>query len=166
MIRLATPEDAGFVSAVGVAAGMFPADDTQVTDTMMETYFAKNSAGGHGCFIDELDETGERVAMAYVEPVRATDRTFELLMIAVDPRYQGRGRGTRLLEHVEKWLGERQQRLLLVQTSGEDSYAQTRAFYEKNGYLFAARVPDYYTHGVDMVMFRKPLPQNAESLHV
>jgi len=35
MFRMATPADANTVTALGVAAGLFPADDTAVTDTMM-----------------------------------------------------------------------------------------------------------------------------------
>ena len=84
-------------------------------------------------------------------------------MIAVDPRYQGQGRGAALLRHVEQCLIERGQRLLLVQTSGEESYARTRAFYTKCGYEQTALVPDYYAPGVDMVMFRKPLATMAVS---
>ncbi len=161
MIRLATPDDAGFVSAVGVAAGMFAADETSITDGMMAGYFAGHQDAGHLCLIDEPDGAGERVAMAYVEPVRATDGTCELLMIAVEPRHQGRGRGAALLRHVERLLVERGQRLLLVQTSGEDSYARTRGFYLGCGYAQAARVPDYYAPAVDMVMFRKLLAASA-----
>jgi ribosomal protein S18 acetylase RimI-like enzyme len=157
MIRTATPEDAAFVSAVGVASGMFSADDTSVTDGMMVAYFAGNQDAGHVCFIDELEGASECVAMAYVEPVRATEGTCELLMIAVDPRYQGQNRGTSLVRYVEDWLVRRGQRLLLVQTSGEDSYARTRAFYVKLDYEPAARVADYYAPNVDMVMFRKAL---------
>lgn len=157
MIRLATPGDAAFVSAVGVAADMFPPDDTSVTDAMMAGYFGGHAEAGHRCWIDELDGTGERVAMAYVEPVRATEGTCELLMIAVDPRHQGGGRGGALLAHVEAALGALGHRLLLVQTSGEDAYARTRAFYVRCGYAEAARVDDYYSPGADMVMFRKSL---------
>jgi ribosomal protein S18 acetylase RimI-like enzyme len=157
MIRLATAQDAAFVSEVGVAAGMFDPSDTSVTDEMMTAYFASGVARGHLCLIDALDDDGERVAMAYAEPVRATEGTYELLMIAVTPRQQGRGRGAALLREVERLLQERGQRLLLVQTSGEDQYARTRQFYLGCGYRQAARVDDYYAAGIAMVLFRKEL---------
>jgi ribosomal protein S18 acetylase RimI-like enzyme len=161
VIRLALPEDSRFVTEVGVACGMFPADDTSVTDGMMAAYFAGKRDEGHLCLIDEVESAGdgktERVAMAYVEPVRATDGTWELLMIAVDPRHQGAGRGGALVKHIEQFLAASQQRLLLVQTSGDDGYARTRAFYDRCGYEQAARVRDYYATGVDMVLFRKEL---------
>lgn len=159
VIRLATPEDSRFVTDLGVSTGMFPADDTSVTDGMMAAYFAGRRDEGHLCLVDETEPFGggvaERVAMAYVEPVRATDGTWELLMIAVDPRHQGAGRGGALVKHVEHTLAARGQRLLLVQTSGDDGYARTRAFYVRCGYEQAARLRDYYATGIDMVLFRK-----------
>lgn len=162
MIRPATPEDSRFVTEVGVASGMFPADDTSVTDGMMAAYFTGKREEGHLCLIDEIEPvdggTPKRVAMAYVEPVRATDGTWELLMIAVDPRHQGAGRGGALVRHIERSLAARGQRLLLVQTSGEVGYARTRAFYARCGYEQAAQLRDYYAAGVDMVLFRKELP--------
>lgn len=157
MIRHATPDDSVFVSAVGVAAGMFLEHETAITDGMMAGYFGGNREAGHLCIIDEQDDSGDRVAMAYVEPVRATDGTFELLMIAVAPSHQGNGRGAALVQYIEHWLAKHNQRLLLVQTSGEEAYARTRHFYSKCGYAQAARVPDYYASGVDMVMFHKSL---------
>jgi ribosomal protein S18 acetylase RimI-like enzyme len=161
VIRLATPEDSRFVTDVGVATGMFPADDTAVTDGMMAAYFAGKRDEGHLCLIDETEPFGggaaEQVAMAYIEPVRATDGTWELLMIAVDPRHQGAGRGSALVKHLEHTLAARGQRLLLVQTSGDHGYARTRAFYVRCGYEQGARLRDYYATGVDMVLFRKEL---------
>jgi ribosomal protein S18 acetylase RimI-like enzyme len=159
VIRLANPEDARFVTDVGVATGMFAAADASVTDGMMAAYFAGKREEGHLCLIDETEPVGggvpQRVAMAYVEPVRATDGTWELLMIAVDPHHQGAGRGGALVKHIEQTLAARGQRLLLVQTSGDDGYARTRAFYARCGYEQAARVRDYYARGADMVLFRK-----------
>jgi ribosomal protein S18 acetylase RimI-like enzyme len=166
VIRRATPDDSEFVTEVGVAAGLFSSEDTSVTDGMMAAYFAGKEAEGHLCLIHEMEsETGarERVGVAYVEPVRATDGTCELLMIAVAPRHQGSGRGGELLWHVEQSLLARGQRLLLVQTSAQEDYARTRAFYARYGYTQAALVPDYYAAGVDMVLFRKELTSAASS---
>ena len=39
------------------------------------------------------------------------------------------------------------QRLLLVETSGVESFSLTRAFYAKRGYTQEARVRDYYERG-------------------
>lgn len=155
MIRKATPDDSTNVSALGVAAGMFPADDMTITDTMMADYFSGNQERGHVCLIDE--EAGESLGIAYYLPKPATDGTWELLMIAVRPDHQGQGRGAALMHAMETELRERGQRLVLVETSGTPEFELTRMFYLKQGYVVEARVRDYYEEGADMVLFWKAL---------
>lgn len=154
MIRPATREDSPTVTALGVAAGMFPPDDTVVTDRMMADYFAGLVDRGHVCVIDEEDEP---LGVAYYEPARATEGTWYLTMIAVRPDRQGQGRGAALMRHIEADLREKGQRALLVETSGDPGFARTRAFYVRCGYQEEARVRDYYAAGDDMVLFRKLL---------
>ncbi|WP_221090904.1 GNAT family N-acetyltransferase [Deinococcus aquaedulcis] len=155
MIRPATPQDASTVTALAVAAGMFPPDQTEVTDTMMADYFAGNHERGHRCLIDE--DARAALGVAYVLPKPATEGTWELLMIAIHPDHQGQGRGAALMTHVENELRSQGARLLLVETSGTPDYARTRAFYVQCGYEEEARVRDYYEAGADMVLFRKAL---------
>ncbi|SNS21276.1 hypothetical protein SAMN06893096_102529 [Geodermatophilus pulveris] len=65
------------------------------------------------------------------------------------------------MRHVEADLSGRGARLLAVRTSGTDRYAGTRAFYDRCGYDRAARVPDWWTDGDDLVLFRKRLAPRA-----
>ncbi|MDB5045301.1 MAG: GCN5-related N-acetyltransferase [Deinococcus sp.] len=155
MIRPATSADSATVTALAVAAGMFPEEDTEMTDTMMADYFAGNRERGHSCVIDE--EAGQPLGVAYWLPKPATDGTWELLMIAVHPDGQGQGRGGALMRHVEDALRIQGQRILLVETSGTADFELTRRFYVKCGYEQEARVRDYYGAGTDMVLFRKVL---------
>ena len=155
MIRPAQPKDAAAVTRLAVAAGLFPIEDSSVPDKMMADYFGGDRERGHHCLIDEED--GAALGVAYVLPRPATEGTWELLMIAVRPDWQGRGRGAGLLRFVEEALRAANGRLLLVETSGTPEYEQTRAFYAKNGYEMEARVRDYYEAGTDMVLFRKTL---------
>lgn len=154
MIRPATPQDAAAVTALAVSSGLFPPEMTSVTDTMMADYFGRRQAEGHVCVIDEEQDA---LGVAYYLPRPATDRTWELLMIAVRAGQQGRGRGRRLLQYMEEDLRARGQRLLLIETSGDDALTRTRDFYLQNGYGQEARVRDYYAAGEDMVLFRKVL---------
>jgi len=57
------------------------------------------------------------LAVAYYEPVTATDRTWELTMIGVRRDLHRQGRGAKLLQHVEDDLRFREQRLLVIETS-------------------------------------------------
>jgi len=48
-------------------------------------------------------------------------------------------------------------RILIVETSGLESFGATRAFYRKNGYDEEARIRDFYNPGEDKIVFRKVL---------
>lgn len=157
MIRPATPDDSAAVIELVVAAGLFPADETQVVDNMLADYFGRTINEGHACVLDEEDEL---LGVAYYAPAPATDRTWYLTMIGVRANNQGRGRGAALLRHVEDALRADGQRVLLVETSGLPVYERARAFYVKCGYEEEGRIRDYWAAGDDMVVFRKAL--NAE----
>ena len=154
MIRETIPEDTEKLIQIAIEAEMFPAEASGFLEEMFSTHFA---SGEHVCLTDL--ENGEPCGMAYARPVETTDGTWNLLMIVVAPGRQGSGRGRALMESVETTLSKRGERLLLVETSGLESYAKTRRFYAGSGYTETARVPDYYAAGEDMVLFRKSLGQ-------
>ena len=62
-----------------------------------------------------------------------------------------------MLNHVEKTLTEKGERLLLVETSGLPNFEMTRKFYRKQGYEEEAKIRDYYKAGDDKIIFRKAL---------
>jgi ribosomal protein S18 acetylase RimI-like enzyme len=158
VIRPVTHEDAAAVVDIAVDSGLFPAEASGVVDTMMRDYFTAKRDAGHVCVVDVADDGasgGRPRAVAYYEPAVAADGTWYLTMIAVRAAGQGAGRGGALMAHVEDDLRRRQQRLLLVETSGTPDFARTRAFYVRCAYEQEARVRDYYEPGDDMVLFRK-----------
>ena len=76
----------------------------------------------------------------------------------VEPNHgypQGFGRA--LTQAVEKTLADEGERLLIVETSGTEDFAQARAFYEKCGYEKEAQIRDFYADGDDKIIFRKKL---------
>jgi ribosomal protein S18 acetylase RimI-like enzyme len=153
-VRIIAPDDASSVIELAVSSGLFPAEESHIVRTMMANYFGRGRDEGHVCVIDEDDGPS---GVAYYEPAVATDRTWYLTMIAVHADRQGRGRGSALLRGVEEELRARDQRLLLVETSGTPGFARTRAFYRRCGYQQEAQVRDYYEADDDLVLFRKAL---------
>ena len=154
MIRTVTPGDTSAVVGLALSSGLFPAEEVDVVQKLIDDYFGGKQNDGHACL---LDEDTEPVAVAYYEPAVATDGTWYLTMIGVRSDRQGIGRGAALLRHVEDDLRGSGQRLLLVETSGVPSFDKTRAFYAKCGYEHEATVRNYYEPGDDMVLFSKPL---------
>ncbi|MGN9811631.1 N-acetyltransferase family protein [Micromonospora sp. BQ11] len=165
MIRTITPDDASSIVNLAVAAELFPPEESGIVQQMMADYFATKADSGHACLVDEHD--GQLIAVAYYEPLPATDRTWELTMIGVERSHHRHGLGTRLLQAVETDLQARGQRLLLVETSATPAFDRARAFYLSCGYDEEARVRDYYETGDDMVLFRKALtvPSIASDMH-
>ncbi len=113
-------------------------------------------------FIGAFTPEGIVVGYACWGPTPATDRTWDLYWIAVDPTLQGAGIGTILLEEVERRLVGQQARMLVVETSSRSDYALTRAFYARRGYAVAASVRDFYAPGDDRIIFVKRFHSLAE----
>jgi ribosomal protein S18 acetylase RimI-like enzyme len=95
------------------------------------------------------------VGYAAYGPTVGTDRTYDLYWIAVDPTVHGRGAGTVLLDGVEQAMRARDARLVVVETSSREEYADTRRFYARRGYSEVARMREFYAPGDDRVIFTK-----------
>ena len=111
--------------------------------------------------IGAFDEHGALQGYACWGPTPATDRGYDLYWIAVDPRAHGGGYGRALMSAVEHLLRKRGARLLVAETSSREVYAQTRAFYERGGYVERARVRAFYAVDDDRVIFSKMLATRA-----
>ena len=133
---------------------MFQEDETAVLAEMLADALNGDLPDHHWIV---LEDAATVIAAAYVAPEVMSDRACNLYFIAVARQHQGRGHGTTLLTHVEKMLRKRGERLLLIETSGLDSFAATRRFYLGNGYEAEARIRDFYRTGEDKIVFRKLL---------
>lgn len=69
------------------------------------------------------------------------------------------------MRYVEESLASQGEGILLVETSGQQSFEATRAFYRKCGYDQEATIRDFYQEGEDKIVFRKALmtPNSALS---
>lgn len=91
---------------------------------------------------------------------------YDLYWLAVDGRHRGRGIGSWLLDAVEFRAVGRRAMGLVVETSGTDLYAPSRAFYESHGFWRYGVFADYYGAGDDMVVYRKrfsPAPNGQQA---
>ncbi|MDJ0703391.1 MAG: GNAT family N-acetyltransferase [Leptolyngbyaceae cyanobacterium MO_188.B28] len=140
--------------ALADAVGLFQPNELEDLKGMLADYFEGDSDSDHFWI---TDDDGGPVGVAYCAPELMSQGIWNLLFIAVRPDRQGQGRGTALIRYVEQTLTSRGARMLLVDTSGLDSFERTRAFYRKCGYDEEARIRDYYKTGDDKVTFRKVL---------
>ena len=154
MIRPIAPDDKTALIALVEAMGLFQSHETELLSQMLSDYFNGPTDSKEFWLTD--DDNG-LVGVAYAAPERMTEGTWNLYLIAVHPDRQRQGRGAALLAQVEHILMERGERLLLVETSATESFEYVRSFYSKSGYDEEARIRDFYTAGVDKIVFRKAL---------
>jgi len=154
MIRSVTLEDVTALLTITEAIG-FEAEETAALRAMLDEYFQNPTSGEHCWLVD--DDEGKLVSVAYYAPERMTQGTWNLYLIAVRSENQGQGRGSAMLQHVEKALRENGNRLLIVETSGLEDFELAQAFYRKNGFEQEARIRNFYNAGDDKLVFCKAL---------
>jgi ribosomal protein S18 acetylase RimI-like enzyme len=141
-----------------VSTKAFSRDEIAVALELFDASVADEARGGADDalvrdyeFVGAFD--GDRlIGYSCVGPTPATDGTFDLYWLAVDPAAQGKGVGRALVREVERDLRSRGARLLLVETSSRPDYENTRAFYARCGYIEAARIKDFYAPADDRIM--------------
>jgi ribosomal protein S18 acetylase RimI-like enzyme len=130
---------------------LFPAE---LLDDMIADYL-NNPETRHLWFSAVEDE--KLLSIAYCAPELMTEGTFNLYAIGVREDQQGRGIGSQMMSYLEERLQKAGQRLLIVETSGASDFQQTRAFYEKLGYVKEATLRDFWTEGNDKVIYWKKI---------
>lgn len=153
-IRSANPNDTDTIMNLAEAIGLFEGEELEVLGGMLGGYFEGSLGDGHSWIV--CDDGGV-VGVAYFAPEQYADGTWNLYLIAVHPKYQGKGYGSAIVNYVEKTLTEKGQRLLLIETSGLPNFENTRKFYRKQGYEEEARIREFYKAGDDKIIFRKAL---------
>lgn len=149
------PENRARLAELLVDTGAFHADEVEVALSL----FDLTHGGGAGANDAPIDyefvgafEGDQLVGYACFGPTPATEGTYDLYWLAVDPAVQGRGIGRALVRDVEEKLIGRGGRLLVVETSSRPDYATTRQFYVRSGYTEAARVRDFYAPADDRIL--------------
>ncbi len=147
-IRPVVPHDIPALKRIVDATDMFP---SELLDDMIAGYFRNGS--NEEIWLTYNDDGAK--AVAFCRPEEMTDRTWNLLLIAVDPERQGEGIGTALMQYIEDHLAGLSQRVLIVETSGTEALANTREFYRKCQYDEESRIRDFYADGDDKITFWK-----------
>jgi len=157
-IRPLQPADRARINDIVISSGKFTEVETGVALELIEEALEKGEPSGYIVAVLEEGE-GQPVVRGYVcyGPVPLTDGVYDLYWIVVDPSSQGKGFGRRLLEHVERDVVARGGRMLLIETSSQQTYGATIRFYERSDYDLTARVRDFYRMGDDKLIFSKNL---------
>ncbi|MEM8782516.1 MAG: GNAT family N-acetyltransferase [Planctomycetota bacterium] len=151
-IRATEPADRDAVEAITRSVGLFEPEQVAEVLAMFDEHHASPAPTGRWWV---LEQDRELVGVAYAEPERMTDRVWNLLYIAVRADQQGRGFGTELLRGVRRDLASN--RRWMVETAAIEEFAPVRRWYEREGFVRVAELPDYYADGVGKTVLMQPL---------
>jgi ribosomal protein S18 acetylase RimI-like enzyme len=149
------PRDRARLAELLVSTRAFHPDEVEVALSLFDLSYGDTASAVDAPADYEFVGAFEQDALvgyACFGPTPATEGTYDLYWLAVDPAAQGRGVGRALVRHVERELSGRGGRLLVVETSSRADYVHTRAFYSRSGYREAARVRDFYAPADDRIV--------------
>ncbi len=158
-LRQLEPRDRAVVEKMAIATGKFTDIEVATALELVDEALGRGEEKS-GYFFAVLEQGKEPPVLrgyACYGPVPLTQGAYDLYWIVVDPASQGKGFGTHLLEYVERDVLRRGGRMILIETSSQESYGATLRFYEHSGYQLVARIRNFYRVGDDKLIFQKEL---------
>jgi GNAT superfamily N-acetyltransferase len=155
VIRPLAGGDREAIRRILAATGVFTGDEVAIALELVDTVLEK--PGQKDYIIRVLEEEGSVLGYYCVGPTPATQATFDLYWIAVDPAVHGKGVGAQLDRHALGLISEMGGSLVIAETSSRPAYDGTRAFYVRRGYSELARIREYYRPGDDLIVYGKYL---------
>ena len=157
-IRQLEPRDRSRIEEMVVSSGRFNDVEIETALELVDEAIDEGEASGYIFAVLEYGKSNPTLqGFACYGPTPLTEGVYDLYWIVVDPAAQKKGIGRYLLEYVECEVKKQGGRMLLIETSSQESYSETIRFYEKNGYQLAARIKDFYRIGDDKLVFSKVL---------
>jgi GNAT superfamily N-acetyltransferase len=148
--------DRAAVLAVVKATGFFSEEEEAIAVELVDEALARGPASGYEfLFADAPDQAEKILGYTCFGPIPGTESSFDLYWIAVTPTGQGKGLGRHLLLATEEAARRLGATHIYADTSGQDKYAPTRAFYTRMGYQAEAVLRDYFAPGDDKILFSK-----------
>ncbi len=156
--------DRNRVRAMVTATGVFRPDEVAVAVEVFDDATTRPGADYYGLGAYEADRL---IGFTLYGRTPCTVATWDLYWIVVDPSVQRGGVGRHLMAATEQDIADHAGRLIVVETSSRDDYGPTRMFYESLRYDRAARIPEYYGPGDDLIVYTKLLdpPETAARHH-
>lgn len=158
-IRPLVPPDREGVIRILESSGNFTSDEVATALELIDEWLEGGEESGYLTYV--LDSVGEDSVgvLGYIcfGPTPLTEWTYDIYWIAVDKSKHRGGVGKRLLKFAEEEVQRRGGRLLLIETSSQETYDGTIQFYERTGYQLVGRINEYYKVGDDKLIFAKRL---------
>jgi len=155
-IRSLVPKDRTKLHSMLIETRAFNQEEIDVAMELIDLVLQDKKQNDYKilCMVDDGDQ-----AVGYIcyGPAPMTQGAFDLYWISVDPNFQGKSVGSKLLDFLEQEVRKEGGRMILADTSSVPQYEKTKSFYLRNGFREVAKIPDYYYPGNDRVTFCKKL---------
>ena len=112
---------------------------------------------GTGYFALTAESDGKVAGYVCYGQTPCTAGTWDIYWIAVSGESRGQGIGSALTKAAEADIKKAQGRLIMIETSSQPIYENTRRFYLGQKYEQVARIPDFYAPGDDLLIMQKRL---------
>ena len=155
-IRRIEARDRKGIGDLLASTGAFQPHELTVAMELVDTALTRPDQQDYHPYV--VEEAGSLVAYACFGLNPMTRFTYDLYWIAVDANTQGKGVGKELLYKIEEELRVEGGRLLIIETSSQETYGNTIRFYERTGYALSARIKDFYKPDDDKLIFTKEFP--------
>ena len=151
--------DRGGVFRILENAGNFTPAEVGIALELIDEWLELGEHSGYLTYVLEARDPEKSEVLGYVcfGPTPLTESTFDLYWIAVDKSKHRGGVGKRLLKFSEEEVLRRGGKMLLIETSSQETYGGTIQFYERTGYQLVGKIPEYYKIGDDKLIFAKRL---------
>jgi ribosomal protein S18 acetylase RimI-like enzyme len=150
-IRNTEKSDIELLKNVVDSSELFP---SEMLEEMMSNYLKdpESEELWYTCLLNDII-----IGFAYCVPEKLTEGTFNILAIGVLKEFQGKGIGRSIITHIEEQLKDLGKRIIIIETSSEDSYQKTRKFYEGLNYRLEATIHDFWSEGDDKLVYWKKI---------
>ena len=150
--------DRSRIEEIVISSGKFNDIEIETALELVDEALNEGEESGYIIVVIEWGKAHPKLhGFACYGPTPLTQGVYDLYWIAVDPAAQRKGCGRYLVEYVERDVIKRGGRMLLVETSSQETYSSTIRFYEKSGYELVARIKNFYRIGDDKLVFSKDL---------
>ena len=159
IIRPLVAADRSGVFRILENAGNFTPEEVATALELIDEWLELGEHSGYLTYVLEARDSDTSEVLGYVSfgPTPLTESTFDLYWIAVDKSKHRGGVGKRLLKFTEEEIVRRGGKMLLIETSSQETYGGTIQFYERTGYELVGKIPEYYKPGDDKLIFAKRL---------
>jgi ribosomal protein S18 acetylase RimI-like enzyme len=163
IIRPMVAADRSGVFRILENAGNFTPEEVATALELIDEWLELGEHSGYLTYVLESHGEESSDVLGYVSfgPTPLTESTFDVYWIAVDKSKHRGGVGKRLMKFTEEETARRGGKLLLIETSSQETYGGTIQFYERTGYELVGKIKEYYKPGDDKLIFVKRLAAPA-----